>query len=195
MEREAPTISSYGLGEHELKLGGQVFRFRSLTRKELREAQGKYRGNQVAVEDEICRIALISPKDFDFDSCPAGIPTTLCQAIIQQSNFLAMPEVKGMLESSMDSMMEQGNRLDMLMLTAMPGTSLDDLEGLEPEEYLRRLAMSIFMLVNLMGADPDKISRLLLSRQELENELDKERRQVQREAPDPGAPGTYMFKR
>ncbi|NIN63684.1 MAG: hypothetical protein GTO63_03005, partial [Anaerolineae bacterium] len=127
-----------------------------LTRKELREAEEKHRGSQVAIEDEICRIALISPKDFDFDTCLAGVPTTLCQVIIQQSNFLARPEVRDLLESNMDSMMEQGNRLDMLMMTAMPGTSLDEIEGLVPEEYIRRLAMSIFMLTNFMGADPEK---------------------------------------
>jgi hypothetical protein len=196
MEREAPTVSSYGLDEHELKIGDQVFRFRSLTRKELREAEEKHRGSQVAIEDEICRIALTSPKDFDFDSCLAGIPTTLCQAIIQQSNFLTRPEIRELLESNMDSMMEQGNRLDMLMMTAMPGTSLDEIEGLVPEEYIRRLAMSIFMLTNFMGADPEKISRMLMSRQELEAELEKDKRQGDRGGqPDSGAPGTYTFKR
>ncbi len=195
MERGAPTVSSYGLDEHELKIGDQVFRFRSLTRKELREAEEKHRGSQVAIEDEICRIALISPKDFDFDTCLAGVPTTLCQVIIQQSNFLARPEVRDLLESNMDSMMEQGNRLDMLMMTAMPGTSLDEIEGLVPEEYIRRLAMSIFMLTNFMGADPEKISRMLMSRQELEAELEKDKRQVDRGQPDPGTPGTYTFKR
>jgi hypothetical protein len=167
---------------HTISILSQDFVFRSLSRLELYSLRSNFQDQPFILEEEVCKAALISPKEFDFQLCPAGIPTTLANAILQRSGFQDAEYARRLFEKYQDETLEQETRMDMLLLMGLHGIKLEDILAWTPEEYFKKLAMAVFILVNLNGMPQEVINLMLLPRDQFIEKSEKMRKKAETES-------------
>lgn len=151
---------------HEADVLGQRYRYRLLSRRELRVAFDTADNDQLLFEELVFSSAVVElPEDFPgLDNCLAGVPTEVCKKIMQSSGYLAAGDTESPLEASaVEWAMSQQGRADMLICFCFPTLNLETLEDLDPEVYCKYsvaaqvVASGLYGLVNLGDfLDPTK---------------------------------------
>lgn len=88
-KREYGRIYAYDVGD-------TTFYFRPVTRPQYREIMSKLVGGPSEREEQLCRMMVLWPLDFDYSSpaAPAGVATVLSDAILDKSGFTTKGEPK-----------------------------------------------------------------------------------------------------
>lgn len=88
-KREYGRVYAYDVGD-------TTFYFRSVTRPQYREIMSKLTGGPSEREEQLCRMMVLWPLEFDYSSpdAPAGVATVLSDAILEKSGFATKGEPK-----------------------------------------------------------------------------------------------------
>lgn len=127
-------------------ISGKLFVFRSLTRKEFKEIYHDDRIKDTDKEEEFCRIATLYPDDYDFETCPAGIPTVLADAILDNSLLKMNGKAQSVLDGFRDEMKQYENQISVIITEAFPSLTLEEVESWPLEKILYHLSRAEFVL-------------------------------------------------
>lgn len=142
------------MSTYQVEALGEIYTYRALTRRELREAFECAGEDSVAFEDTVFSLAVIStPEGFPgLDECPAGIPAIVCRAIMVKSGYAEDDEVNPLEERALSWAMTPQGRMDILISFFFPAVTLDVLDDMNPEIY-HRYAVAAQAIAALQGFD------------------------------------------
>lgn len=105
------------------------FYFRPLTRKEF-EVLLSISADGFEFEDNVCLQCVISPENFDYKHCKAGIPAMVCLTILEISGIGDTNFSVSMLEQARELIRSDFDRqMDSVIMMAFPQYRQDELEN------------------------------------------------------------------
>ncbi len=129
------------------------FMFRELNRAEYRKVLRSF-DNPLDQEEYICEICILEPEQFDFENCPAGLPTILCSQILFISGFSEdASDVLNKLEMYREEMNTFDNQISCVIHEAFPSLSLDEIEGWPLDKTLWYFSRSEYIIEKLRGIE------------------------------------------
>lgn len=133
---------------------GELYGFRRVTRREIKELDALYPEDVFGFEDALCEMCVIEvPSDFPgWDDCLAGLPTTLTQTIMQESGFT--DDSADFQHSAIEWAESPEGRLDTLIAFCFPSVSLSAMDDMDPELYCRYAASARLIVTTIYGMDP-----------------------------------------
>jgi hypothetical protein len=139
--------------DNRVEILGQEYHYRLLTRRELRTALENSNDDALLFEEEVCRTcATGTPEDFPgFDHCLAGIPTTLCQRVMESSGYTE--QVSSLEAEALEWAKTPQARMDTLIVFCFPKKDYDDLEDMDPRSYYRYAAGAQLVIGGVYGMD------------------------------------------
>lgn len=143
-------------------LEGQVFIYRPLGRLEYRELL-KADISDVEKEDTVCQACLLHPENFDFDDCPAGIPTQLFNLIMKNSFLDSLESKQIIVAYHRAQMAEFDNQITCIISEAFPNISIEEIESWDMSKtakYLSRAEWKLNVLRNI-PLDYEKSDQLM----------------------------------
>jgi hypothetical protein len=140
---------------------GKDYRYRLVTRRELRTLFEEAQGDHILFEDLVFSLSVVeTPEDFPgLDECLAGVPTAVVEQVLANSGYapaassgegvrLTPPE-----EKALEWVRGAQSRVDMLICFCFPGITLNSLEDMNPEEYQKYVAGAHIVARSLYGMD------------------------------------------
>jgi hypothetical protein len=139
----------YGGFLYGMPFSGQFFVFRALSRDEYSQLQ------QGGLDDEagICRLAVVWPKDVDWEHISAGIPNQLAPYILDISGFGERQVAVGLLESYRQEMDDFGFQVQGVIAAAFPYLSLEEINSWPMDRQLYYLSRAEWILKTTRGID------------------------------------------
>lgn len=126
-------------------LEGQIFVYRPLGRLEYRQLIAA-EISDLEKEDTVCQACLLFPKDFDFDECPAGIPTQLFNLVLKNS-FLDSLESKKLVVAHHRAEMNQfDNQITCIISEAFPNFDIEEIESWDMAKTAKYLSRAEWKL-------------------------------------------------
>jgi hypothetical protein len=123
------------------------FVFREITKAEFEKAR-RYYPDEEEREEYVCKECVIYPADFDYANCYAGIPFTLCRAILRESCY-----IDGMGKLVLDQfrveMEDFEQQIAPIICTAFPKFDLEEVESWTIRKQLRYLTRAEWALSNV----------------------------------------------
>jgi hypothetical protein len=157
--------------------------FRELTFSEydkIVEYQNSEEYSSVDTEDIIIECAVVHPEDFDVNSIPPGMVTSLAQKIVDFSGFYSAKLAKQILEEKRDQANEVRSLMKAFVLATITSYSPEDLDNMTFSQLAEKVALSekiIEIKQNINGMEPTSISLQLIDPEE---EREKERQSAAR---------------
>lgn len=133
------------------KIGDEFFIYRPLGRLEYRELMNSDLTNE-ELEDEICRICLLYPENYDLNSCLAGIPKELSDLILTNSFLKKLEDKKQIINYRRLEMNDFDNQITCIINEAFPNHDIEEIEqwGMDKTaKYLSRAEWKLQILRNL----------------------------------------------
>jgi hypothetical protein len=118
-------------------------------------------------QEEICRVAVLYPQDFDYREGLAGIAETLSNAILEMSG-LHQGQAKALLDQYRDEMMIFDYQVDCIIHEAFPQYSIEEIQNWSVKKMMYYLSRAEWILKNLRGV-PLLSMEDILQQQETEN--------------------------
>lgn len=135
-----------------IEIGEEEFLFRELSRHEYRVGMRLYSDDEVALEDYICKTCTLDPADFNFDNCPAGIPTELANTILFESGF---QEDTGRMDEYITTFRQEMNSPDNMITCmikeAFPDLSFEEIDSWPMQKTIWYFARAEFILREFRG--------------------------------------------
>lgn len=159
---------------------GQIFVYRPLGRLEYKELLNS-QISDIEKEDVACQACLLYPSDFDFNDCPAGIPTALFKLILKNS-FLDSIESKKLIVTYHRAEMEQfDNQITCIINEAFPNFDIEEIENWDMNKTAKYLSRAEWKLnvLRQIPVDYDVSDRLMerewiVQHSEIETETSEE---------------------
>lgn len=121
---------------YKSEINGITFIWRELSRKEFNRVTRLF-ADPYDREEEVCRICVIEPVSFDFENCPAGIPTTLCNHILIESGFgPPTGKLDRVLTQFREEMQDFRNQVSCIIHEAFPTLDIEEIEDWSFEKTL-----------------------------------------------------------
>ena len=113
------------------------FIWRELSRGEYNKVL-RYFHDEYEREEEICKLCLIEPKEFDFNECEAGVSTLLAIQIAQESGFSSTPtgKIDLILTQYRNDMQNFQNQVSCIIHEAFPTLDIEKIENWPLEKTL-----------------------------------------------------------
>lgn len=127
----------------------QVFVWRMLTRGEYNKAINLY-DDEIEREDYVCSLCVLSPEDYDFSGANGGYASSLCNEILSNS-LMAPNSAINMLGQYRTQMEDFDKQVPIIIITAFPQYTFEDIENWTMEQTLERLAQAEWALQNIHG--------------------------------------------
>lgn len=134
-----------------LTIDGQVLVYRALGRLEYRQLLGAEMSD-LEKEDIACKACLLFPTNFDFDECPAGVPTELFTAILKNSFLDSFDNKRGVINYHRHEMEEFDNQITCIINEAFPEFGIEEIENWDmakTAKYLSRAEWKLNVLRNI----------------------------------------------
>lgn len=134
----------------------EEYGYRLITRGELNAIREEANNDSIIMEDLVCKkCTRYVPDDFPgWDDCLAGIPFELSKEILDKSGYLSEKSVRALEQEAADWAKTQDARFDSLICFCFPGTTVDMLDELSPQDWHRRAAMAQLIVAGIYGIDP-----------------------------------------
>jgi hypothetical protein len=159
-----------------VQAGKGQYAFRALTIHEWEEIVKHAEWSSADAEDHIIDLALLWPEDFDLDSVPPGIVTTVAEEITEVSGFNNVHSVIHALNQAREDLDYLG-MAKAFIIAAMPAYTYDDLGEKTVPDLMELVAASeqILRLQALaMGAEVREPVRLVIrTPEEIEEEMNQ----------------------
>jgi hypothetical protein len=126
-----------------------IFVYRPLGRKEYKNIMLNDNLNAFEKEEEICKIVMLWPQDFDFDSCLAGTPTTLYKNIVAKSFLKDTTDMIYLIESFRNESEELDSQMSCIISECFPNYTLDEIESWDMVKFCRMYAKAEWKMNNL----------------------------------------------
>lgn len=133
------------------EINGNIFIYRSLGRLEYRQILEDNNINNYEKEDLICKVCLLHPNNFDFESCAAGIPTQLTKEILEYSFLDSLEMRDAIMMYYRAEMVNLENQITCLIHEAFPEYDIEDIERWDVEKTTKFMASAEWILKNLRG--------------------------------------------
>ena len=130
------------------EIDDQLFIYKPLGRKEYKDILGNENLDEWDKQDAICKTALIYPKDFDFEYCPAGIPDQLSQDIIEKS-CLDPESMLYLLHIHRQEAEQLGSEMVCIIAEAFPAYTVDEIESWDNLKFMKIYAQAEWILKNI----------------------------------------------
>lgn len=167
-----------------MEIEGFEFLFRELSRLEYKRVL-RYFDMKEEQEEYICKTCVIEPGDFNFEDCPAGIPTSLAEIILAESGFGAdTGKLATYLQKYRNEMTTFDNQVSCIIQEAFPDKSIEDIEGWPMEKTIWYLSRAEYILNGLRGMN----IQYTPVEQAAEPEQRPQRPHPVEQAPDPSKP-------
>ena len=132
-------------------IANEFFVFRALKRKEFTDIQNHDDWTDQDKEEAFCEAATLSPEEYSFTDCLAGIPVVLTEQILSESLMINDGRAKGKLNQYRDEMKVYENQIDCLITEAFPTILLDEILQWDMHKTLYYLSRAEFVLSKLRG--------------------------------------------
>lgn len=122
---------------YQSEILGYTFIWREVSRAEFKRIT-RYFTDPYDQEDEICKLCLIEPAEFDFESCEAGVATMLADHIIKESGFSAEPtgKISEILNMYRGELGDFQNQVSCIIHEAFPTLDIEEIEDWNLEKTL-----------------------------------------------------------
>lgn len=130
---------------------GIQFVWREVTRREFKKLM-EYFPDPYDREEQLCKICIIEPGDFDFTECDAGIPYILATQILEESGFSSTGEkVNRLLLQGRENMQSFESRADAIITEAFPYITLEEIQDWSTEKTTKYYAIAEYKLSHYRG--------------------------------------------
>lgn len=126
-------------------LEGEVFIYRPLGRLEYRQLINADI-TDIEKEDTVCKACLLYPVDYDFDNCPAGIPTQLFNFILKNSFLDSIESKKLIVAYHRAEMTEFDNQITCIISEAFPNFDIEEIESWDMAKTAKYLSRAEWKL-------------------------------------------------
>lgn len=122
---------------YQSEILGYTFIWREVSRAEFKRIV-RYFTDPYDQEDEICKLCLIEPAEFDFESCEAGVATMLADHIIKESGFSSEPtgKISETLNMYRNELGDFQNQVSCIIHEAFPTLDIEEIEDWNLEKTL-----------------------------------------------------------
>lgn len=124
------------------------FVYRQLSRKELQVVDSTYNLEEEK-EEAICKLCTLYPRDYPFSSSLAGVPTMLCEAILESSGMSDIEIVQETLSKYREEMKTLDNQLSCVIVEAFPSLKIEEIEDWPLTKSLWYLSRAEYILNSL----------------------------------------------
>lgn len=126
-------------------IDGQVFIYRALGRLEYKQLLAADISD-IEKEDTVCQACVLFPENFNFDDCPAGIPSQLFELILKNS-FLDSLDAKKLVVAYHRKEMEQfDNQITCIISEAFPNLDIEEIENWDMAKTAKYLSRAEWKL-------------------------------------------------
>lgn len=132
------------------RLGEFDFIYRALGRKEFKEICEDKRFNDFEKEEIICDQCVLYPKNFDWESCDAGIPTALLKNILKNSYMETFESRSKVLSYYRVEMNDLDNQITAIIAEAF-NIDIEKVEQWDVEKTMKYFSRAEWTLHNLRG--------------------------------------------
>ncbi len=128
-----------------------IFTLRPITRKEYKQVCSLDIDDATA-EELICKMCVVSPAQYDFENCSAGIPTVLSAAVISMS-CLDNDAIRSKLDDYRVAIDNFDAQVDLVIFEGFRGQySLEEIRSWPVEKCIAMYAQAEWILKTLRGA-------------------------------------------
>lgn len=154
---------------HHVQLCGQDFIYRLLGRKEFNRIS-VMEVNDMEKEDLICQTCLLYPEDYDLGECEAGIPSLLCETILENSFLDGIDSTLRLMYHFDEQMDTLENQMICIISEAFPNYTLDEIESWHNIKFCKMFTRAKWKLSTFRGVEMNDITEFLETVSELEAE-------------------------
>ena len=129
----------------------EVFIYRSLSRQEYREIISDKRFNDYEKEELICDQCMLYPENYDWDNCPAGIPSELHKEILRNSYLDSIERRVNLHLYYRAEMFDLDNQITCIISEAFPQYDIEEIEQWDMEKTTKMLSRAEWKLQNFHG--------------------------------------------
>lgn len=133
------------------QIDNDVFIYRSLGRSEYKRLLMEEDIDPYTKQDIICEVCTLWPKDFDFSSCNAGLPSVLHKEIITNSYLDSLESRQNVLSYYRSEMYALENQIACIIHEAFPDLDIEEIEAWDTEKTMKYLSRAEWILTNLRG--------------------------------------------
>lgn len=128
-----------------------VFIYRSIGRKEYSDLALNESITDEDKEEEICKLCVLFPKDYDFENCEeAGLPTILANEIVENS-YLSKENRDKVMAYFRHEMYNLDNQINCVILSAFPHLKLEEVENWDVVTANKYFTRAEWILTNIGG--------------------------------------------
>lgn len=132
------TVTEKDNHAYTVEIDKTLFCFRLLTRREYQDIADENK-SPLDKELEVCKLCVLYPEKFDFETSPAGVPTKLCESILTHSYLDedAFNEIKDQFYQRFDD----DSRLRLIIHEAFPEHSVEEIQTwdlIKTADYITR---------------------------------------------------------
>ena len=110
------------------QIEGELFIYKPIGRRDWSDVCSNAELNDYEKEEVICTLCTLYPKNYDFENCVAGIPTSLYKKIIDNSS-LKLDDMINTLAYYRDDMETLNNKMTCIINEAFPNHDLEEIEN------------------------------------------------------------------
>lgn len=159
---------------YSFNVKGTILLFRELTFKEFDEIAEitKAEGLSSAdAEDEILKVTIVYPENYNLNTIPAGAFSTISQEILDASGFSSAKTAKRVLEEKRQNAAEVRSLMKAFVLATMNTYGPEDLDNMTFSQLAERVALAekiIEVQQSVYGIEPTQIKLDLIDPEEEE---------------------------
>lgn len=158
---------------HHVKICEQDFIYRILGRKEFNKILS-LDISDMEKEDLICETCLLYPQDYDFDECEAGIPSMLCEVVLENSFLDGIDSTLRLLYHFTEEMETIENQMYCIISEAFPNYTLDEIESWSNVRFCKMFTRAQWKLSTLRGLEISDVAEFLENVNEIDEDDDIE---------------------
>ena len=136
------------------ELDNQLFIYRTINRKEYKDIL-KADMDTLDKQDEVCKLCILYPENFDIDNCDGGIPQQLYKEIIDKS-CISIEDTIILLEMNRDEMSLLDNQMTCIIAEAFPSYKLEEIENMDMIQFTKLFSRAEWILTNFKNYNLDE---------------------------------------
>lgn len=154
---------------HHTQICEQDFVYRVLGRKEFNRIL-TLELSDMEKEDMICQTCLLYPEEYDLDECEAGIPSLLCETILENSFLDGIDSTLRLITHFEEEMDTVEHQMYCIISEAFPNYTLDEIESWNNIRFCKMFTRAQWKLSNLRGVEINDLTEFLEAVSELDAE-------------------------
>ena len=154
---------------HHVQICEQDFVYKVLGRKEFNKILS-LDISDMEKEDMICKTCMLYPEEYDFDECEAGIPSMLCETILENSFLDGVDSTLRLITHFEEEMETLEHQMYCIISEAFPNYTLDEIESWNNIRFCKMFTRAQWKLSNLRGLQVNDLTQYLEAISELDEQ-------------------------